>query len=266
MLPKWGEICKQTGSELWWWSYCTTITYSLAGCPNVFETYYDIKYLVDECNVSGIYCEGGGYDYNFEDLKYHMFSWMMYDPDVTFEEYCDEVKDFLYLYYGNGYLELYEYLIMQKAAGDATGCFVNNHNRPGDMYSYDYVKENYEKMRALLTTALEKAEEEMYEKRIEMLIVCCDFMGLSAAYNDMYKNGTEDTRAVYCERYDSMYNYLKDNNLPICDGPYELPAKMSYELTPITQFYDRGSWTVSDWAQDSPIPYKPFAEGYQSER
>ena len=265
-LPKWGEICRETGAELWWWSYCTIINYSVTYCPNIYNIYYDVKYLVDECNVTGIYCEGGGNDYNFEDLKYHLFSWMMYDPDVSFEDFLSEMKDFLYLYYGDGYEELSLYIAMMEEAGNATGCFINNHNRPGDMYSYDYISANYEDMRALLLSALEKAEGDTYRERIRRLIAGCDFLGLSASHAQMYKNGTEETRAVYCERYTAMYNYIKDNSLEIWygGGVYELPNDISFEKTPITQFYGRGSWTESKWSDDADIPYKEYTGGYQS--
>ena len=41
------------------------------------------------------------------------------------------------------------------------------------------------------------------------------------------------------ERYDNMYNYIKDNGMEIfsADEPYSLPSSISYIEDPMFQFY-----------------------------
>ncbi len=241
-LNFWGDLCVESGAELWFWVYPVTYHYYLTACPNIPNLYYNIKYLMDECNVTGIFYEGGGRTYNFETLKAYISVKLMWEPDMTYEECTEYIKEYLYMYYGNGYEELYEYIMMQTEAGDQCGtCFINNYDRPGDMYSYAYLAENYGKMRGLLETALEKAATDEQKGRIETLLVCCDFMGLSSVHTDWYTNG--NNTELYRERYDWMYNYIKSHNMVIFSEPglYFLPQTIDYEINPMTQFYEYGS-------------------------
>lgn len=240
-LEFWGNICKETGAELWFWVYPVTYHYYLVGCPNIPNLYYDTKYLVDKCNVNGIYYEGGGRDYNFENLKAYVSVRLFWDPSMTYEEFVDIMKEYLYMYYGEGYEDIYKYIEMQTEAGDQSGtCFINNYDRPGDMYSYAYLAENYGEMRALLESALDKAERDEQIERIEKLLVCCDFMGLSSVHTDWYANG--NNVEAYKERYDWMYNKMKALDMIVFSSDlYNIPDTLDYEINPMIQFYVEGS-------------------------
>ena len=240
-LKAWGDACAQTGAELWFWYYPVTYHYYLVGCPNIINIYYDYKFLVEECHVTGIYHEGGGRTYNFETMKAYLSSRVIADPDMTEEEFIAHVKEYLYMYYGDGSKELYDFILMQNEAGDRAGCFINNYDRPRQMYDFAYIDEHYEEMRALLVTALEKARTDAQRERLETMIACFDFLGLSCVHHRYYKNNTdnEELRQLYMERYDAMYNYIKDHDMDIfsSDNPYSLPGSISYKEDPMYQFY-----------------------------
>ena len=239
----WAELCRETGTELWYWSYAVNYHYWLAPCPNVVDIYYNFNYIINECGFNGIYYEGGGETYNYEALKAYMASRYMWDPSMTYEEFTDVMKEFLYMYYGDGYEYIYEYIMMQNEAGDLVPCFVNNFDRPGDMMSYEYLAENYEYMRGLIVKALEMAEREECIYAVEKLLMCCEFMGLSSVYDDMYTNGDSKSRTTYEERYTWLYNFIKDNELNIFSDPnyYMLPESIDFSINPMTQFYEFGS-------------------------
>ena len=238
-LQAWGDICAQTGAELWLWYYPVTCHYYLVGCPNIYNIWADIVNVVNMYNVTGIYYEGGGRTYNFEALKAYIASRVIVDPDMAEEEFVALVKEYLYMYYGDGNEELFDFIVMQNEAGDRAGCFVNNYDRPRQMYDYTYIDEHYEEMRTLLTTALEKAQTSNQRDRIETLIACFDFLGLTLFHNS-YNKGNEDAiRQLYMERYDAMYNYIKNNDMVIFsnDEPYSIPGSISYKEDPMFQFY-----------------------------
>jgi len=240
-LNFWGDLCVETGAELWFWVYPVTYHYYLIGCPNIPNLYHNLKYLMDECHVTGIFYEGGGRTYNFETLKAYVSVKLMWEPDMTYEEWTDVLLEYLYINYGEGYRELYEYILMQTEAGDRCGtCFINNYDRPGDMYSYEYLGENYEYMRGLLESAYAKAGSDAQRKRIETLIMSCDFMGLSSLHTEWYLNG--ENRELYVERYDGLYNFIKNNDIVIfSESIYQLPSSIDYETNPMVQFYEDGS-------------------------
>ena len=243
-LKAWGELCKETGAEMWYWYYGVTYAYYLVSLPCVFNIYYDYKFMYEECNVRGIYYEGGGRTYNFETVKAYMSTKMEWEPDMSYEQYIAYLKEYLYMYYGDGYEKIFEFIEMENTAGDLCGtCFVSNFDRPGDMYSYAYIDEHYEYMRQLLCDALEAADRDEYRQRIRILLICFDFLGLSSSYDRMYTDGDEASRALYEQRYTDMYNGIKNYGLQVFSDPstYSLPNEIDFTVNPMTQIYERGS-------------------------
>ncbi|MBQ3528626.1 MAG: DUF4838 domain-containing protein [Clostridia bacterium] len=242
-LKYWGEITKETGTEIWFWIYPVNYHYFLCDTPNVPNLYWNTRYLIDECGVDGFYYEGGGEAYSFEPVKAYAMSKLLWDSDMTYDEFNDVIKDFLYVYFGGGAEEIFEYMGMLTEAGDLSGtCFVNNFDRPGDMYSYEYLAENYEYMRGLLVSALEKAKSKDQQDHVLKALVCCDFMGLSSVHTDWYVNG--ENKELYCERYTWMYNTLIEQGMTtIFSTPdyYLVPSTIDFEINPMIQFYELGS-------------------------
>ena len=250
-LKAWGELCAETGAEMWYWYYGVTYYFYLVSLPCVFNIYYDYKFLFEECNVKGIYYEGlNNLGYNFENLKAYMSVKMDWEPHMTYEQYIEYMKEFLYMYYGPGYEKVYEFIEMENTAGDECGtCFVSNFDRPGDMYSYAYIDEHYEYMRQLLSDAidmcesLDRVKRDMYVRRLEILRICFDFLGLSSSYDRMYTNGDEASRALYEERYTYMYNGIIEYNIQVFLDPnqYDLPDTIDFTVNPMVQIYGFGS-------------------------
>ena len=71
-LKAWGSFCAETGAEMWYWYYGVTYHYYMVSMPSVYNIYYDYKFMYEECNVRGIYYEGGGPNYNYETLKSYL--------------------------------------------------------------------------------------------------------------------------------------------------------------------------------------------------
>ncbi len=243
-LKAWGEICRETGAELWFWYYPVTYHYYLVGCPNIINLYYDYNYLINECGVTGMFYEGGGRTYNFETLKEYLATRLNWDPEMTEEEFYGHMMEYLYMYYGDGNSELFDFIMMQNEAGDRAGCFINNYDRPRQMYDFEYIDEHYEEVRALLVAAQGKANNNEQRERIDTLIACFDFLGLSCVHHRYYKNNTdnEELRQLYMNRYDAMYNYIKNHNMHIFSDQsetavYKIPASISYNEDPMFQFY-----------------------------
>ena len=241
-LKAWGAMCKETGAEMWFWYYGVTYHYVLVGMPNVLNLYHDIKFLYDECNVRGIYYEGGGRTYNFGKLKEYLAMKMMWEPTMTYDQYTDHIKEYLYMYYGDGAEYLYQLILMQDEAAKKCGtCFISNFDRPGDMYSVNYMRTHYEDMRNLIVSALELADKPEYRERLETMLYCFDLFGLSYVYHDVYKGetATAETKALYEQRYTEMYNYIKSKNLDVFSdsNTYKFPAGINFDICPIVQVY-----------------------------
>ncbi len=242
-LEYWGNACKQTGAQLWFWIYPVNYHYFFMDTPNIPNLYYNTKYLVDNFNVTGLFYEGNydGDGYNFEALKAYMVTRLMWDTDMTYDEWNAIMKEYLYIYYGDGYEYIFEYINMQTEAGDQCGtCFVNNFDRPGDMYSYEYLAENYGEMRGLLESALALAQNDEQIRRVENLLICCDFMALSSLHTDWYVNG--NNTELYKERYSWMLDKMHEYDMiAFSSSLYSVPAECDFEENPMIQFYGSGS-------------------------
>lgn len=253
-MKAWGEACKAQGAEMWYWYYPVNYNMKLFDTPNIFNLYYDYIKLVEDCCVTGVYYEGSGTGYLTETLKSHMASIMAvnikYDEEgnltyMSFDEYVEAMKEFIYLYYGDGYEEIYQYIVLWHEVGDAAPCFVNNFDRPGDMYDYELCGQYYEEMRGYLTAALEKTADSKQALRIKYLLASCDFMGLSANYNEWCKNGTN--KEVYMQRYEEMHKFLLETGYVIYGGDYyKTPTTVDYETNPMVTFYEFGSWRATN--------------------
>ncbi|MBQ2729155.1 MAG: DUF4838 domain-containing protein [Clostridia bacterium] len=237
-LKAWTGFCHDAGAELWFWYYPTSFLNYMAPCPNVLKLYDDFDFIINECKVDGVYFECGGEGYGFEALKSHLASEYIYDPDMTKEEYTDILMKYLYAYYGEGYEYIYEYLLMQNAAGTKDECYLNNFNYPEAMYNMDYVKDNYLEMRGLVLAALELAKNEDEKKHLEMLLVTCDFTGLSAVHEEWYTGGSNvdgyvanyDEMCSIIQKYDMRPNTFTDEN-----GDPEQLDFTNYKDSPFTQ-------------------------------
>ncbi len=245
-MKVWAQMCKEAGAEIWHFTWPVNYHYWLAPSPSVIDLYYNYDFLVNECGFTGILYEGAGATYNFETLKAYLAAKLMWDTDMTYDEFIGHMKEYLYMHYGPGYEYIYEYILMQNEAGDLAGCYSNNHGRPFDMYSHEYLRENYDEMRGLILKAIELCERDDSEYHLRTLLACCDFMGLASSYKAMYVNGDSESRATYEERYTEMYNFLKENDLPISSHTvYVVPATIDFSVDPMTQFYINGSWEAS---------------------
>ncbi len=249
-LKWWADACHEAGTTIWFWEYAVNYHYQLAPAPCVMDMWGNYHYILDVCDVDGMNYEGTNFcgnkndEYNFENLKCYMSDLMMWDPHMTYDEFVYNVKDFLYMFYGEGYEDIYEFIQYQQAAGDANEiCFVVNHDRPWEMYSQDYIVEHYEEARACIDRALAKATEDFQRERVKNLYMSWDFLYLSAAYDDIYTNGTTESRALFEERYTALWNRLNDNNFPIFsdDSVYVLPEEIDFDTNPMIQFYGHGS-------------------------
>ncbi len=266
-LKAWGQACKDAGAEIWFWYYPVNYNMKIVDTPNVFNIYHDFKYMITECNVTGIYFESATSGNVFESLKGAMAATLMYDFHIdedgntvfmSEEEFHEEIKEYLRLYYGPGYEYVYEYLVWMDEAGNASPCFINNFDRPGDMFDYEFCRENYEAMREPLMKALAVTTDATQIDRVERLLICCDFLGLSACYKDYYVNG--ENVEVYTERYINMYNMIKNKGIRIYSSDvYTLPETVDITVSPMTSFYENGSWNI---ANKDTWGYEPNSYGW----
>ncbi len=198
-------------NNIYIWYYSSTYAFPMAPSPILFNVYNDIKYIASS-GARGVFFEGSGgqCSSSFEILKAYMAAKMNWHPFMSEEEYNDLFNEFLMIYYGDGWQYIREYIEMSHHAGDLNGCWTNNYDRPWNMYNEEYFAEHYDEMSELFDKALAATSDTEQRRRIARSRAHCDYLGLSATYEDKYVNGDSASRAVYEERYARLYNTILD--------------------------------------------------------
>lgn len=208
---KWTELT----NNIQIWYYSCLYTYYISPAPNIFNIYNDIKFLAST-GTEGVYFEGSGAGrYCFEYLRGYLATKMMWNPFMSEEEYNDLINEFLWIFYGDGWQYIRQYLDMSNYAGDLVGCWTNNFDRPWNLYDEDYFEEHYKEMAILFDNAYAAAGTSAQRRRVSNCRMQCDFLGLSATYDRDWVNGDDATRAEYKSRYVNLYNYIVNNNVKV---------------------------------------------------
>lgn len=234
-VEEWAKICP----NLFIWHYFSSFGTYLAPSPDLYNLYEDIRSFA-EVGATGVYLEGSyTLNQNFEYLKSYLGMKMLWDPDITEEEFFGLIDEYLMIYYGSGWEYVREYLDMYEAAGDAVeGCFTNNYHLPFDMVSRSYFRQNFDYMDYLLTEAARLADSAEQEMRLVRLRAHCLFLGLSATYEEDYVNGDSDSRAVYEAKYRVLLDTVKNCDIQLCGNPAQITIPETYEITgmPVDMF------------------------------
>ena len=246
-ISNWGKICRETGAQLYSWYYPENYTYYIVDLPKFFDIYYDIKWMCEQ-GVVGFYYEGvqsSGPEYTLCDMNAFLASEVMWNPSMTFDEYVALMKKYLRVKYGAGYEHIYNYICYLDEASeqDDTVCGAYFY-RPFDAYSESYLNAHYEEMRAEIVAAMDECDSPNCTGCLNNLLMNCEMLGLSAAYDRLYTNGDGASRALYEERYTWLYNYIKSNSImltgPENAGAMHLPGTISFDKTPMVQIYLNG--------------------------
>ena len=211
---RWTELT----NNIYVWYYSANFIYYIAPSPNLFNIYYDYRYLA-ATGTAGIYSEGSSHPYyNFEYLRGYLASKVMWNPLMSEEEFNAILNEYLMIYYGAGWENIREFIEMTDYASDINGCWTNNYDRPWNMYNEEYFLENHHKMHGLLEKAMEMAETSAQKERVRLLTLHGDFLGLSATYERDWVNGDADSKSLYKEQYQALYDMIVEYNTQGSEG------------------------------------------------
>ncbi len=190
------------------WYYTVNYYYSVVSMPILRKAFLDTKYYAEH-GIKGIFFENEDTTLGFEPLKSYMLSELLWNPDITWEEYDARIRTFLNDWYGEAGDEMYEILWLMEDAGDAAECFCGLGDAPNYCYNYDFLCENYDRVCELFDKAESEVTGEWERENLERLSCQIYFNVLSAAYESRWANGTDSERADFEARYKTFYNRFK---------------------------------------------------------
>ncbi len=228
----WMEVASQS----YIWYYPVNIYYSLAPLSNFFNIYHDMKWFIENGAV-GFYAKGDTTDEAFDKMKAYLISEMMWDKDITEEEYITMMQEYLSFYYGEGWENIYDILLMLEDAGDGMGCYMTEYSHPMAMYSRDYFIENFEVMKEKLAAAEDSANSEEEYDRIRCVEAYIYFLGLNSTYETEYVNGNEAQRAEYAKLYETWYDFVNEEGIRTSHSSVGISSEFTLDKSPCMLVY-----------------------------
>ena len=164
---------------------------------------------------------------------------MMWNKDITFDEYCDMIKEYMQFYYGDGWENIYRYAQMMDESASLQECFMNDRDYPLEMYNAQYQIDHFDEQMALFDAALAQTDDEDQKENIIRLSAHVKFLYYAAAYESVYVNGTAAQKAEYAEGYEAWYNLVNDYNIRITYEKTGLKNKaFRLDVSPLKFVYD----------------------------
>ena len=121
-LQQWASVC----DKIWIWDYTTDFMYYQTPFPNFLSMQKDAAAYAQN-NVTGMFSQGlFQYDTSvssgeFSELRAYLIAKLMWDPEMTQEEYYAHMDDFLTGYYGDGGQFIREYIDLAEIESHKIG-------------------------------------------------------------------------------------------------------------------------------------------------
>jgi len=212
----WKKICAPNSLQAWYYPFNA---YEIACHVYCFDTAFaDMKYLIESGTNCVMLCDEYLGDPKVECIWLTILNELMWDGDMTEEEYLAKVEEYYSIYYGKGGKYVLEYTNTLLKAGDLMGCWTNFDNNARDMFSYGYMANNFDYMMRLFDIALKYAESEAQQNRIEIMKAQMMYVCINATHESDYVNGTAEQRALFEERYTEMHGLYKKHSIVVYDA------------------------------------------------
>lgn len=211
-IEEWSKIC----NNLYIWDYTTDFMHYIAPFPNLHVLYDNVRFYVEH-NVRGLF-EQGNYQSvsaEFGELRAYLLAKLLWNPDMTREEYFSLMDGFLKDYYGSGWEYIREYIDYTSAV-TAEHTHLTIYLHPTDIFptrkaSGQKDKEVTAKMVELWQKAYDAAETDFHRDHVKK-------SSLQAEYTDLYafyEKQSERNRALYDDliRF-GVTSHREGTNLP----------------------------------------------------
>ncbi|MBQ3867724.1 MAG: DUF4838 domain-containing protein [Clostridia bacterium] len=160
-LEAWSKIC----DNLFIWDYTTDFLFYVNPFPNLYVLYDDVRFFVDH-HAIGLFEQGNyqAYSGEFGELRAYLLAKLLWDPDMSRDEYFAYMDDFLEGYYGAGWKHIRKYidLTSKLAAKGDMGIYYGIDKIFGVEKHSDDAKKLIETLGGLWDAALEAADEEHF--------------------------------------------------------------------------------------------------------
>ena len=205
-IEAWSEIC----DNLYIWDYTYNAETYFTFFPNFDVLHANVQFYKDH-NVKGVFLEGQQVSVSgeFAELRSYLLAKLLWNPDMTEEQYYAYMDEFMQYYYGPGWVQIKEYMTVMTAHAIARNPHVGIFDKGLKMFPFAHSSGSHDlnfgkKMKVYWDEALEMAETDEQRAHVEKSSIQIYYLcGLDGKNNDRKKN----LKTVYelCEKYGIEY-------------------------------------------------------------
>ena len=219
-VEAWAKICKR----LYIWDYTTNFSYYIAPFPNLKVLWENFQFYRRN-NVVGAY-EQGNYEsenVEFRELRTYLLAKLLWNPDMTKEDYYTIMDEFLQDFYGAGWKYIREYIDITSEI--AAKNHLHLYDRPSKCLAIETEKGELDltllnQLKELWNKALAAESDEIKRDHVEKSMLQNEVYSLYIHFSDQK------------ERQEKLFKNLKKYKVTHHRECRRLPEQIDFGLEP----------------------------------
>ncbi len=230
---------KEAAKNLYVWEYNTNFGSSLSSIPN-FKRLYENITTYYKYGATGIYVQGMRDSGEFDRLRGYLASKLLWNPEMSYEEYLGHMKEFLEGYYCGAGSEIAEYIeYITELCEDVHPSMYHDATRylPMELTEDNTADTKHiKKLKKLYENAVANAENYKIELRVRRTLLPILYYETLLVAKELYVNGEGPERLV--ELNENLYNEMMHAEIQNLKEGLAMPKKPNFKNTALYWGWD----------------------------
>ena len=233
-IKAWSSIC----SKIYVWDYPAHYVSVNTVFPHFITMFKNIKYYLNH-KAKGFYINGnGGASCQFSEMTVYLLAKLMWNPNMSEQQYNDHIDEFLCGYYGAGWKYIREFIDYTQEL--VKGRVFSAVSSPEQILPYN--KKAFTKMKLMFEKAKSAAIYDCEKHRIQRLEIQINYHEIYLIMDKDYPNANETQRAEFVIRNKKLYDDIKKHGILRIRERAFLPVVKDFRQSPVLwEFWDHES-------------------------
>ena len=239
--------------KIYIWDYPYDYVTTNAIYPILHTLREDMRYYVDH-SVKGIFINGQTDASDFDDLKIYLLAKVMFNPYMGAEEYEKHLTEFLEGYYGDGWENIYQFILLSESVSDKTkfNCWSQPHQvipiKRDENGKVDYTF--IDKARELFAKAKAKARGGEI-RRVDKNSLQVEYYEIHSLMKEAMKTADDEEKAEWARKNKALYNRFIQYGITRVVENVFIPVVKNFMQSPVEWEYWDFECIVGDRNNDS---------------
>ena len=213
-LDGWSALCSNRNLDLWYYPFTLP---GVALFSPLTDVHYENLKILTTGQINGIHLDDDNWNQGLllDPMLSYVGAKMLWNPDITKEEYDALVHEWFDIIYGEAGDLVYTHMRQMEIAGHRTGCWCAFADNCSKKVDYGYLEAHFDEWWDMYLLARDAADRARALEYVERYFAGVLFMGVGITHEARYLNGSEAERAAFAERYEEMYRLFTKYHLMV---------------------------------------------------